>query len=1554
MDSSEKSRPVKLQGKTNYQKWSMQMESMLQSRDLWSIIDLTYEDASSVEAEAEQAKVKTDQAAFRTDTPDLSKDSSGPSAGVPPKKKNAAEIAAATRDAKVRYAILINCCDEPASRLRLVKTARGAWERLQELYSSTGRPKLSEKLGAFHAFKPKTSTATILDISTELDALQAEITLIDEGQRPTDEAKTQVLLAVVRARGTRFDNIIMQFEDEESPDYTATVKKLIRFEEREDVKKVVSETALQAAAEEPPSIRGRGSGRGRSRGRGRGRGRGGRQPGGQASNDCFHCGKPGHYKSECRTRLKELADKGGQPSTGPLAQPGGGKGFSPPRNAEANYTDDYEDVRCTEVIEGDDETSNWVGTPVGSDMAWVIDSGSSRHMTYAREAFITYAPLETRTRVRIANGAIIEAVGTGSVSFYVTVGIVRRMIRLHDVLHVPGLSGSLISTAQLEDKGVMTRPLMGGRILIMRDRKVLGVANRIGSTYILETTMANDVDARQATTKIPRADAKVWHRRFGHLGTQSLKNIQFVTEGMPEAFKALTAPCEHCLLNKSTRVINRKAPEHVKEVLIRVHSDMWGKYRVPSLKGEVYFITFTDDYSRKSWVYLIHTKDQLRAVFQEFKVRVEAETGKKVKIVRCDNGSEYCSLESTFGPIHGVAFEFTTAYTPWQNGVSERLNRALTEIARAMLSDSGLPLELWGEALMAACHIRNRTPIGPRGMTPEEAYSGKKPSVAHLRAWGCVAYANIAPEQRNKDKLVPNGRRSVLVGYMAASRQYRLYDPVKKEVFISSYPIFLEDSRYNLPDGVLPRAETVGFDPMEADPESDEDSMGPVTYTPPATPTPRRAVITGVISGGQRDQPAAADRGESRESATPSLPLSLPAEHSSNGNRQRNVDPPREPSQDREKLPSYPPSPDVEDEDDEAEHQLLEAERAAQGASSPEDPPLRRSERERRPARRFEEAFAAALEEIKRPGSYNEALEDPVHGAEWRQAVTEELAKLQALGTWDLSPLPLGKMAVGCRWVFNVKLTSTGLLDRYKARLVAQGFTQVAGDTYLETFSPTIRGESLRTLMAIAAYEDLEIRQIDVVSAYPNSELHAEIYMKPPPGLPCPEGTFLRIRKSLYGLKQSGREWYIEACKGLKELGLEPLFSEPSIFATRDRGLIVGLYVDDMVILGKDMKTIDAAVSQIKRRWAIKDLGDAGHILGLRIHRDRKRRLLSLDQLPYIEQMLKRFGLEKAKPFPSPASDRNALIKSDGSEEEADQNLYQQGIGSINWLSVCSRPDVSYCCGMLAQHCNAPTVRNWNGVMHLMRYISGTKEHRIWFGGYGNTSGMGVNRLLQEKGGGVSPDLMGFCDADHAGDVTDRKSVSGHIFLLNRGPISWSSTKQRCVATSTAEAEYIALAEASKQSQWLRSLLIELDRASMIGPSHVARIFSDNQACIAIAGDPMAHRRTKHIDVRYHYIRQLIGARKARVSYLPTEDMLADVLTKPLPLPLLRRCIGLYLMPAANEVTIPTVPLTNNHERGQLPVRSASESSPLQAGPFAVRRTPAAGAQTLEKSRRRE
>jgi hypothetical protein len=246
------------------------------------------------------------------------------------------------------------------------------------------------------------------------------------------------------------------------------------------------------------------------------------------------------------------------------------------------------------------------------------------------------------------------------------------------------------------------------------------------------------------------------------------------------------------------------------------------------------------------------------------------------------------------------------------------------------------------------------------------------------------------------------------------------------------------------------------------------------------------------------------------------------------------------------------------------------------------DTGLRRSSHACRPNTRY--TAYTATKGIIIPKSYEAAVSDQHHHASWEQAIKEELEKLQALDTWEYVDLPRGKRTVDSKWVFTVKYTPTGLVDRYKARLVARGFTQVAGDDYLETFSLTIRSESVQILLAIGASEDLEIRQLDVVSVYPRSQLHADVYIRAPAALGALPGKVLKLKKSLYGLKQSGREWYIEAIKGLDKLGFKPCYSEPSIFVNPDRSQIISVYVDDMLVLGADLTRVKETIRGIADR----------------------------------------------------------------------------------------------------------------------------------------------------------------------------------------------------------------------------------------------------------------------------------------------------------------------------------------------------------------------------------
>jgi hypothetical protein len=315
-----------------------------------------------------------------------------------------------------------------------------------------------------------------------------------------------------------------------------------------------------------------------------------------------------------------------------------------------------------------------------------------------------------------------------------------------------------------------------------------------------------------------------------------------------------------------------------------------------------------------------------------------------------------------------------------------------------------------------------------------------------------------------------------------------------------------------------------------------------------------------------------------------------------------------------------------------------------------------------------------------------------------------------------------------------------------------------------------------------------------------------------------------------------------------------------------------------MLVLGADLVEVKKTIQGIAGRWEIKDLGDVAQILGLQVSRDRQKRTLRISQEPYIRALAREFDLGESKPVNTPISDRNAISRHKD-EAEADQRQYQRAVGSVMWAARGTRPDSQYLVSQLSQYCNNPAIRHWNALLRDIQYLNGTTNYSI------------------EYKGGESEGLQGYSDADYAGDPDDRRSVSGYLFLLGGGPITWTSVKQRSVAMSTTESEYMALSEACKQGYWIRALLGELNRYQYLPESRATPIFSDNQSCIALARDPVAHSRTKHIDVRYHYIRELVSFGKTTVDYMPTEDMLADILTKPLPYPAFKKLVKVLLRP---------------------------------------------------------
>ncbi len=753
--SIERPRITKLSG-PNYRPWSIQVQRLLLGYNLWTVVDLGVKDDISGEEDPKEDRTMV-------------------------------------KDAKASTIIMGLCSSGALQHILLLNSAKEQWGALKALYSPLGLQQLSAKVQAFTGYKPPEKTTSIAEISTQLSTLQYEIGAIDPKERPSDTLKISILLQAVRIFDNRFAPLILQLEISNLvTEYSTVIAHLTEGERRMGPKDPLKETAFSA------NIGAKGNKR-------------------TFQGDCYNCGKKGHRATDCRSKKPEKrTGKGPErlekgPSTGPLATPGGGRGLSPGPNLPSQEANSATETSWMALTERSEE----------AELLWVIDSGCSRHMTYSKEAFIEYHLLEEPIAVNTASGTRIQAIAEGVVSLKVAIEGTERTVALNRVLHVPKLAGNLISVLQLQDRGITVRTTIGpegNRLLIEYQGAIIGIADRIGRTYTLNcSTKKSHIGyiALKTTTEEPER-SRLWHRRFGHLSTASLKNEHTVTTGISEPISAQIGHCEACSLTKTVRVVNRKEPERAREPLQRIHTDFWGPFKVPTLDGDTYMLTFTDDYTRKAWVYLTKGRDRLRALFLQFKVYVELQIGKKIRAVRCDNAPEYRALGAQMLQDQGIQFEFTTAYTPEQNGVSERLNRTLTTLAKAMLLEAGLPSLFWGEAVLTACYLRNRTPIGPEGKTPEEAFSGKKPGIGHLRVFGCLAYAHVPFETR--DKMAPTAIRTCLIGYMPTARQYRLYDPKRAKVIVSTAPNFKEDRYLDWNwNEIVVGEETTPFDPMEPD-----------------------------------------------------------------------------------------------------------------------------------------------------------------------------------------------------------------------------------------------------------------------------------------------------------------------------------------------------------------------------------------------------------------------------------------------------------------------------------------------------------------------------------------------------------------------------------------------------------------------------------------------------------------------------------------------------------------------------------------------------------------
>ncbi|KAG7549820.1 Reverse transcriptase RNA-dependent DNA polymerase [Arabidopsis thaliana x Arabidopsis arenosa] len=501
----------------------------------------------------------------------------------------------------------------------------------------------------------------------------------------------------------------------------------------------------------------------------------------------------------------------------------------------------------------------------------------------------------------------------------------------------------------------------------------------------------------------------------------------------------------------------------------------------------------------------------------------------------------------------------------------------------------------------------------------------------------------------------------------------------------------------------------------------------------------------------------------------------------------------------------------------------------------------------------------------------------------WKMAMETELNSLNKRKVFGpIVTIPEHVKPVGHKWVFVRKRNEKNEVTRYKARLVAQGFSQRPGIDYEETYSPVMDAITFRFLMSLAASKNLEMYLMDVVTAYLYGSLDNDIYMKIPEGLKMPEALrskskeicAVKLQRSLYGLKQSGRMWYNRLSEYLLSKGYTNNAICPCVFIKKFPSgfVIIAVYVDDLNIIGTP-KEIDDARTHMKEEFEMKDLGKTKFCLGLQIEHFQEG--IFVHQSNYTKKILKRFNMDKANPLSTPMVNRSLNVENDPFRpcEDNEEFLgpevpYMSAISGLMYLANCTRPDIAFATNLLARYNSSPTRRHWNGIKHIFRYLQGTIDLGLY---YPRNSEFG---------------LVGFADAGYLSDPHKSRSQTGYVFTIGGTAISWRSQKQTIVATSSNHAEIIALHEACRECVWLRSMTNHIQEASgLVIKREPTRLYEDNAACVAqIEEGYIKSDRTKHIPPRFFsYTQELEKNKEVDVQYIRSSDNAADLFTKALP-----------------------------------------------------------------------
>jgi transposase InsO family protein len=1147
---------------------------------------------------------------------------------------------------------------------------------------------------------------------------------------------------------------------------------------------------------------------------------------------------------------------------------------------------------------------------------WIIDSGATSSCTNDITAFSTFSRDVPFSRIRVANGKYAKVAGIGKSILNVADSANGKLLKLplENVLYIPEVPVNLISTRSLWNHSKISSTFTDKCILAHGDKwQVTFDTGKAGHYYCTATTArdsssdpscyvaqhtCSDCDGEENNFStlawlfaVSAISTEIVHARLGHCGPDRAVRALQGSVGLPAApnyRKQLAEHCDGCRQGGAKKQKFNALPADVKPKQFgdRIQSDLCGPFP-PSVVGKyIYILSFVDAATGHSEIYFLQTKlaSEVKPYFQRFieKYKQKLPDGKVVEWFT-DNGGEFQSNDiDTFCDEFVGKRGFTVPYCSPQNSQAERLWGILQRCIRISLAHSGMPTSFWHYAAKHANDLHNLLPrkTNANGVSPHEAVFGEKPDFSFVRVWGCLTYCTIRNEKDREDRASPTAAKGIHLGRDPVRRGWLVYIPSLNRITTSRDVVFDEDHflRFdksgNIMDDTAKFVEDEG--PKVSAVRYWNDTVQPAHWRNPpqlgqpslplssiAQQSPIQQQSSQQSTGDDRPGWAHSDASRTHYSSLQcSNPrCSIPAvngKHSGPCSFEQLSDRTRsgairfvEPGSIFFAVPNTIESDDTPDHSN--EKWSINTERFG---------------------------------EIPIPNTYEEAMASRF-SHRWKEAMEREIRELLGRKTWEAVDIPHGRRATQSRWVYAIKYNSDGTIERFKARFVVKGFSQIYGVDYEQSFSSTMRATTFRTLVALAAQDGLRAEHIDISNAFCQADIDGvDLWVQPPRGFEnlCGRGQGLKLLKALYGTKQASYLWQQTLGKWLVDQGFKQLTTDPCVYTkvTNGHRIIVGCYVDDLIVLHDASTNMFAAfrksfLQKYGGRFDGKHIGQLEWFLGVKVDQ-RANGDIHIDQSKYITDLLNKFipnsdTIAFARKVPYPTDKLKALQEaaSDAEIERVKKLPYLQLVGALLYLSVMSRPDIAYYMSVLCSFMQNPSVQCFEAAQSVLLYVGHTRKLSIR---YSRT--YAVPNCLSKYGDAIRSNhgFHAFSDASW----TVPKSVCGYSVFLSGGPVAWSSRKLHIIADSSAMAEYSSCSATSKEMTFVRNILMELG-VKLSGPIYMG---VDNTAAIKISEQRGVTKLTKHFDLAMHRIRDEVERQRLRCVFVDTYDQTADVLTKAL------------------------------------------------------------------------